>query len=147
LVIDSLRRSGKLDLGKLAGNGLGQNADPATRVDEFRVVAELAIVEPDRAGDHVLELGQWDEALAPRARDLGRVDPPETRIVRNHEVPAYDFAEVGEAKLLEVLRLGRGRRVVGADKAEQALVRDGRRKAEGVRLERVARVDAVRPDG
>ena len=56
-------------------------------------------------------------------------------------------AEVLEAELFEVLRLGRAGFVAQRlEVADQALVGDVGRQAERVRLVRVARVDALAPD-
>src|SRR6185295_4785911 len=123
-----------------------QLPDAEPRVQKALIVAELVIIEPDGARDDVLELRQGNEALAPGARDLARRDAPQPGVVRHHEVARDAGPEVPQAKLLEVPRLGGALREIRLHEAEHALVGDRGRQAERVRLERVARVDAVRVD-
>jgi hypothetical protein len=53
---------------------------------------------------------------------------------------------MSQAKFLEVFRLVAPARKVRGDESCHALVGDVGREPEGIRLERIARVDAIRPD-
>ena len=57
LPVDRPGRAAELDPSRFARESGGQLADAAARVEKLHVVAELAIVEPDGAGNDVLELG------------------------------------------------------------------------------------------
>src|SRR5262249_46376881 len=132
-----------LDRGRKAAR---QRADAEARIEEPNVIPELSIVQADGASNHVLELRKRDEAGAPIRGDLRGRHTPEARVVRNHEMAADALAEVKAAELREVVRRRFVAREVRLEKAVQTLVRDRWRKSERVRLEWVARVDAIRPD-
>ncbi len=59
-------------------------------------------------------------------------------------MPADAGAEMNQTELLEALRFGFFGREMRLQEARQAFVRHLRRQPEGIGLERVARVDAVR---
>ena len=56
------------------------------RVLKARVVAQSARIGAHRPGDHLLEIGQGDEARAPVGRDGSRMHAPQLLVVGNHEV-------------------------------------------------------------
>ncbi len=133
-------------LGERSREPVRQLSDAEPRVKEPRVVAELPVVQPDRSGEHVLQLRYRDEAGAPVGGDLARVHPPETAVVGDHEVAADPLAEVRQTELLEVPWLRSVLGEVRLDETAEAVVGHRGRQAEGVRLERIAGVRAIRPD-
>src|SRR5262249_31309489 len=110
--IDTPRSAAQLDEPDVATHGAGELTDSVTRIQKVRVVAELAIVQPDCAGDHVLERGERHEALAPGAGNFAGRHPPETGVIRDHEVSAETASEMDIGKILESFRLRLGLREV-----------------------------------
>src|SRR6185369_4842802 len=143
---DPSRALAEFDARHPARHAQRQLPDAQARIDEVRVVAELAVIQPDGTRDHVLQARQRHEALTPVTGDFTRVHAPQAGIVRDHEVPADALTEVIEAKLFEIRRHESVPGKVRCQEPLHAIVGDLRRKPEGVRLERVTSVDAVRPD-
>lgn len=128
-------------------DGVGQRPDAAgLGVDEAGVVAHGLRGEAERALHHRLDRGPRDVLGGEVHRQGLERHPVDLGVVRVHEVLADALPELLADPLLVVLGFGQLLLVAGLDQPVEALGDHLGRQSEGVRLEGVVGVDALRVD-